>query len=98
MTMQPIETEQQACARALEHASAQGPQTLVVTGAEAYPWGWLVRLTTEAHHRSGDPRDLVPGLGPVAVARSGLVESLPTSMPLERRIALFEKRLRESSS
>ncbi|MEM9462821.1 MAG: YrhB domain-containing protein [Myxococcota bacterium] len=96
--MQPIETEQQACARALEHASAQGSQTLVVTGADAYPWGWLVRLVTEAYHRTRDPMKNPPGLGPVAVTRTGLVESLPTNMPLERRIAQFEKQLRESSS
>lgn len=56
------------------------------------PFGWVVFYTSRAWLASRNPRDLVPGIGPVAVMREGgEVLPLSTSLPPAASIAAFER-------
>ena len=54
------------------------------------PFGWVVYYTTDKYLKSGNPRDLVPGVAPVIVTRDGKLSKLPSSVPPSMSIARFE--------
>jgi hypothetical protein len=61
------------------------------------PFGWVFFYLPERYLRTRDPGDLVPGVAPFVVHRSdGSIAELPSSLPPERAIELYEQRWRDA--
>lgn len=56
-------------------------------------FGWVFFYAPQRYLQTRDPKDLVPGNGPLVVYRSGRTEYLPTSVPAPAAITELERRL-----
>lgn len=63
------------------------------------PFGWVFFYTTRQYAETGDKQYLLPGTAPLVVLRAdGATEYLPTSIPPNRAIEIYEKRWLERSN
>jgi hypothetical protein len=98
MTMGPITSE-----KALEIARAriasiksQHEYVLLEKQTQEHDFGWVFFYTTRKHAETGNPKDMVPGDGPLVVEReTGHTEFLSTSLPPSAAIAAYKKRKKE---
>ncbi|WP_298982681.1 hypothetical protein [uncultured Roseibium sp.] len=58
------------------------------------PYGWVVYVAPARFLETGDEKDLVPGIGPLYVLKNGTITPLPTYLPPDASIELFEKSLK----
>ena len=62
------------------------------------PFGWVFFYVTRRYAETGDKQYLLPGTAPLVVLRAdGATEYLPTSIPPDRAIEIYEKRWLERS-
>ena len=57
------------------------------------PYGWVFFYAPSAYLKSGDPGDLVPGVGPIVVERNGKLIHLGSSVPPDVAIREFGRRV-----
>jgi len=88
-----VTTVQQAEQIVEERVFADRPHSFVVLRDKTKErgFGWVVFYTTEEFLKSGNPGDLVPGVGPVVVLRDGAVVPLSTSVPPAMAISIYEE-------
>jgi len=98
MMMGPVTSE-----KALEIARAkiaaiksEHQYVLLEKQTQEHDFGWVFFYTNRKHAQSGDPKDMVPGDGPLVVERdTGYSEFLPTSVPPATAIGSYKKRKQE---
>ena len=93
-----ITTALQAETLVIEHVLNQSPHHFVVVreATQERSFGWVVSYTTQAYLRSHNPRDVVPGTGPVVVTRKGRIIPLTSSLPPGVAIEEFERNWKPS--
>ena len=63
------------------------------------PFGWVFFYTTRQYAETGDKQYLLPGTAPLVVLRAdGATDYLPTSIPPNRAIEIYENRWLERSN
>jgi len=79
-------------------AGHEAPLELAIDHARTTerPFGWVFFVTTRQHLESGDVRDMIPGLGPVAVFHDRRVVPVSTSVDPARALDELERQWKAS--
>jgi hypothetical protein len=78
---------------------AAGDFVIEEARTRARDFGWVFFYAPRAYLKSGDPRDLVPGTGPLVVERaSGAATFLSAGVPPDVALEQFEKDWRQRSA
>lgn len=77
----------QALALAQQAASQDVHDLVVDTNPQEHAFGWVFNVVPRMQLQTGDPRYGIPGLGPLAVLRTGDQRWLPPGPPLNQAIS-----------